>query len=79
MTEQPTATTGTLPLFYKNPMPLEPARHGNAGLNPKSDFAFARDTNAIALTLSSSRWPPVTIPSSSPRWPRGAVRRDRRA
>jgi len=41
----------TLPLFYKNPQPLEPARHTKAGLSPKSNFGFTRNTNAVAITL----------------------------
>src|SRR4051794_24220509 len=40
-----------LPLFYKNPQPLEPVRHAKAGLSPKSDFSFATITNAVAITL----------------------------
>jgi hypothetical protein len=41
-----------LPLFYKNPQPLEPVRHAKAGLSPKNDFNFSRTTNAVALTLT---------------------------
>ena len=41
-----------LPLFYKNPQPLEPVRHDKAGLGPKVDFGFSRITNAIAITAS---------------------------
>ena len=36
-----------MPLFYKNPQPLEPARHSKAGLSPKNDFGFSRSTNAV--------------------------------
>src|SRR5689334_322253 len=41
-----------LPLFYKNPQPLEPGRHEKAGLSSKVDFGFSRITNAIAITAS---------------------------
>jgi hypothetical protein len=41
-----------LPLFYKNPQPLEPVRHDKAGLGSKVDFGFSRITNAIAITAS---------------------------
>lgn len=40
-----------LPLFYKNPQPLEPARHATAGLSPTSNFGFSRNTNAVAITV----------------------------
>jgi SapC protein len=40
-----------MPLFYKNPQPLEPARHAKAGLSPRNDFAFSRGTNAVAITI----------------------------
>jgi len=43
-----------LPLFYKNPQPLEPVRHDKAGLGPKVDFGFSRITNAIAITASEA-------------------------
>jgi len=41
-----------LPLFYKNPQPLEPGRHPKAGLSPISNFKFSRITNAVAITTS---------------------------
>jgi hypothetical protein len=40
-----------MPLFYKNPQPLEPVRHAKAGLSPKNNFNFSRNTNAVAITL----------------------------
>jgi hypothetical protein len=67
---QPAAAASSMPLFYKNPMPLEPARHAKAGLSPKSDFGFARDTNAVALTLSefapAARSYPIVFSQASP-------------
>ena len=48
----PEAPAAGLPMFYKNPVPLEPVRHAKAGLKPRSDYSFARNTNAIALTLT---------------------------
>jgi hypothetical protein len=68
--EQPNPSNAGLPLFYKTPMPLEPGRHANAGLNPKSDFAFARDTNAVALTLQefalAARHYPIVFSALAP-------------
>jgi hypothetical protein len=66
---QPEAAA-SLPLFYKNPMPLEPGRHAKAGLSPRSDFRFARATNAIALTLSefgpAARTYPIVFSAEAP-------------
>jgi hypothetical protein len=59
-----------LPMFYKNPMPLEPTRHATAGLSPNADFGFARNTNAIALTLSefamAARNYPIVFSGNAP-------------
>jgi hypothetical protein len=41
-----------MPLFYKNPQPLEPSRYPKAGLSPKANYAFSRITNAVAITAS---------------------------
>lgn len=66
--QQPAASS--LPLFYKNPVPLEPARHAKAGLSPNSNFGFARNTNAVALTLSefamAARNYPIVFSSVAP-------------
>jgi hypothetical protein len=45
------APANNLPLFYKNPQPLEPGRHAKAGLSPKGNFNFSRTTNAVAITV----------------------------
>jgi hypothetical protein len=59
-----------LPLFYKTPMPLEPGRHAKAGLAPRSDFSFARSTNAIALTVAefamAARHYPIVFSAAAP-------------
>jgi hypothetical protein len=64
------ATTGSMPLFYKNPMPLEPVRHAKAGLKPRQDYSFSRTTNAVALTLSefssAARQYPIVFSGASP-------------
>jgi len=66
-TQQPAAG---LPMFYKNPMPLEPGRHATAGLSPNADFGFARNTNAVALTLSefamAARNYPIVFSGAAP-------------
>ena len=48
----PASTAPALPPFYRNPAPLDAARHGRIGLRANSSLAFARDTNAILLTTS---------------------------
>ncbi|CAN5365567.1 SapC family protein [soil metagenome] len=40
------------PLFYQNPVALHPAAHGAAGLVETFDYRFARNTNAIPISLS---------------------------
>ena len=64
------AANSTMPIFYKNPQPLEPVRHAKAGLSPKTHFGFARGTNAVALTLSefgmAARNYPIVFSSASP-------------
>ena len=49
-TQQTAAAGDSLPQFYRNPVPLDPARHAKAGLKEREDFSFARGTNAIAIT-----------------------------
>jgi hypothetical protein len=49
---QAPAANSELPLFYKNPQPLEPSRYPKAGLSPKSHFGFSRGTNAVAITAN---------------------------
>jgi hypothetical protein len=60
----------TLPLFYKNPVPVEAGRHATAGLREHIDFGFSRETNAIALTASeivhAARHYPVVFSKESP-------------
>jgi hypothetical protein len=52
------ATNGTAtdkaqqpPLFYNRPLPLSPQYHATVKIRPEMDFSFARETNAIPLTL----------------------------
>ncbi|WP_310541289.1 SapC family protein, partial [Phenylobacterium sp.] len=40
------------PLFYQNPVALHPNAHGAAGLVDELDYGFARNTNAIPISLS---------------------------
>lgn len=42
---------GPMPLFYKNPTPLDAERHKNASLNTKLDFSFAKDANAVPVNI----------------------------
>jgi hypothetical protein len=68
--QEPQAAAAGLPLFYKNPMPLEPARHAKAGLKPRADYSFSSTTNAVALTLSefsaAARNYPIVFSAASP-------------
>ncbi|MGE3710746.1 MAG: SapC family protein [Hyphomicrobiaceae bacterium] len=41
----------TQPLFYRNPEPLDRARHKGLGVAEKGSFAFARNANTALLTL----------------------------
>lgn len=60
----------SLPLFYKNPVPVEPGRHATAGLRERVAYSFARETNAIPLTASeivhAARHYPVVFSKDSP-------------
>jgi hypothetical protein len=38
-----------LPLFFKTPVALDAERHADAGLLPKEDLSFSKDTNSIFL------------------------------
>ncbi len=40
MTDAAAAPAAPLPMFYKNPVPLEPARHGQAGLKREVEYRF---------------------------------------
>ncbi|MFC4313823.1 SapC family protein [Steroidobacter flavus] len=71
------APAPTLPLFYKNPVPVEPGRHATAGLRERIDFGFSRETNAIALTASeivhAARHYPVVFSKDAPTVPFAVV------
>lgn len=71
------ANQPALPLFYKNPQPLDPSRHAKAGLRERSDFAFAQGTNAILLLCSefglAARHYPIVFSAVAPVLPFVAV------
>src|SRR5262245_9243286 len=73
MIESAAARRPALPLFYRNPQQIEPARHGMAGLREAADFGFARGTNAIALAVPelahAARSYPVVFSKESPTVP----------
>ncbi|MBI1274997.1 SapC family protein [bacterium] len=48
---QEAAQTG-LPLFLKNPRPLDAEVHGTAGLKKDGNFNFAQQTNSVPITLA---------------------------
>ena len=72
---QPAAPT--LPMFYKNPVPIEPGRHANAGLRERTDFRFAANTNAIPLTagemVHAARTYPIVFSAAAPTVPFAVV------
>jgi len=41
--------TSSLPLFYSQPRPMQPALHGKLSLNPQTSYGFAAATNAVPL------------------------------
>jgi hypothetical protein len=43
--------TGTLPLFYTNPMPLDAKAHANLSLKKNFGFAFTEGVNAVPVNL----------------------------
>lgn len=75
--DTPPAPAAALPMFYKNPVPLEPVRHATAGLREQSNLNFARNTNAIALTASemvhAARTYPIVFSKSAPTVPFAVV------
>lgn len=46
---QAAPAAGALPLFYKNPQPINSQRHAKAGIKESRNFRFARDTNSVPL------------------------------
>lgn len=42
---------GTLPLFYKNPVPLDASRHADMGLKKNFGLGFTREVNAVPVNL----------------------------
>lgn len=50
-TRKSSQVSSSLPLFFKNPHPLNPERHAGAGLNSLKDFGYARHANSVPLNL----------------------------
>lgn len=75
--QQAPAAPAPLPPFYRNPVPIDANRHAKAGLRPRTDVNFARDTNAIVLTVSefavAARFYPIVFTSDSPAMPFAVV------
>lgn len=70
MTDAAAAPAAPLPMFYKNPVPLEPARHAKAGLKREVEYRFAANTNAVPLTASemphAARTYPIVFSINAP-------------
>ncbi len=43
--------TPNMPLFYKNPTPLDKQKHGDMGLKKNFSFAFTEGVNAVPINL----------------------------
>lgn len=56
------AAAPALPVFYRNPVPVDAARHARMGLRSVFSLAFARDTNALLLTSSEFAMAARTYP-----------------
>jgi hypothetical protein len=62
---------GQLPLFFRNPQPLDPQRHARAGLAPVLDLSFSAKTNSIAINAveffeAAKFYPIVFMPGAVP-------------
>lgn len=75
--ENPAAPGVSMPMFYRNPVPLEPVRHATAGLREQNHFRFAAGTNAIAVTASemphAARTYPIVFSKQEPTVPFAVV------
>ncbi|MGB4058099.1 MAG: SapC family protein [Alphaproteobacteria bacterium] len=43
--------SGAMPIFYKNPLPLDAKAHAHMSLRKNFGFGFTKDTNAIPINL----------------------------
>jgi hypothetical protein len=63
--------TGTLPIFYSRPRPLDAVADRGRSLHPVSDFQFARATNSVLLAAAefprAMRSYPIVFTSREPR------------
>lgn len=61
------------PLFYENPVTISVQRHGDLHLRTPLDFTFARQTNAVPLTVTevplAAQWYPVAFTAGDPARP----------
>lgn len=64
-----TAGSPALPLFYRRPQALDPARHGALRLAPPGHYGFAGRTNAVALLAPefplAARFAPIVFTSGA--------------
>jgi len=68
------ATAGSaMPLFYRRPVALSAALHSELSLSGAENYAFARNTNSIPLTLNefefACRHYPIVFTASKPSFP----------
>lgn len=71
-TPQETASS-PLPLFFKSPLALSLDRHQNAGIRPREDFSFARNTNSVPLNVvefaEAAKYYPIAFSQNNPVMP----------
>ncbi|MEI6984989.1 MAG: SapC family protein [Rhodospirillaceae bacterium] len=62
-----------LPLFYRNPVPINPERHGGNGLSKTRTYAFAAQSNSVPVNLVEFphllRDYPIAFTATSPAMP----------
>ncbi len=49
--DQETRNAGNMPLFYKNPTPLDAKKHANLALKKNFGFNFTKNVNAVPVNL----------------------------
>ncbi len=49
--QEAAAAPPRMPVFYREPRPLDSARHAGKSISGKSDFSFARATNSVPLNV----------------------------
>jgi SapC protein len=71
------AAPSGMPLFFKDPRPLDSARHAKAAVRTHTDFAFAREANSLPLNviefIEASKAYPIVFTSDAAPMPAAVV------